>query len=422
MLVITYERNVQWKDEDDQNREEPGDEDSDRSDGMLPTEIAATIEKEESDQTWKKYIKNKCKAGHRLSTGKEFWSEMGTIVSFLTRVTQSIDNSIAIYSHRSNSLISHLVTHLEERISIHRFDSTAKEEGFVLGFVFLSLSRLSTREMQQGRKDSTPFVRSARRLDRCRDQKTVSLAHVRSIYFRAKERRKSNEFDSKILGLAIERIPVIGSVIPGIVLLEFPWIDEWGVLLRVHVEKKSFLFTKITRRRFVDQWDGFQSVDSLLKFRISDLTLKEKFRIDRCPQSKRKCRERARIRTWTWKDQRLVTVISVHRFFSLPWRYVCSLLFRRYSLYVSPPRRENTSRRKLIYFYSRHFNDKHDETSLVVLRTFFHVITRLGIVNHPNNKQEGYSIVAVFFSVSHSWKREKRTNQHLSRSTSNEFC
>ena len=45
----TYKGNIQWKNEDDEDGEEPGNEDSCSCDRMLSAVIAATIEEEKRD-------------------------------------------------------------------------------------------------------------------------------------------------------------------------------------------------------------------------------------------------------------------------------------------------------------------------------------------------------------------------------------
>ena len=207
---------------------------------------------------------------------------------------------------------------------------------------------------------------------------------VRWIYFRSK--KGLNEFDAEIIGRCIDWVPLTGCVEPGVVFFEFPRIDEWRMLRCVHVEIKIFLFKKITRRCFVDQRNGFQSIDALLKLRISDLTLKKKFRVDRCPQFKSKGGQRARIRTWTGQNQRFVTVISVHRFFLTTltkWMqsFVLSRPFMRLSSTKKKPQGEEIS--------SSHFNDRHDEN-------VSGVIPRIDTVNHSNNKQKRRLIAFTF--------------------------
>lgn len=54
-----------------------------------------------------------------------------------------------------------------------------------------------------------------------------------------------------------ERIQLIGSVEPRMVLFESPRIEEGRGIRCVYVQIEIFLFTKANHRGFMDQWDGF---------------------------------------------------------------------------------------------------------------------------------------------------------------------
>ena len=80
-----------------------------------------------------------------------------------------------------------------------------------------------------------------------------------------------------------------------------------------HIQINIFLIFENRQRRFKNQRNRFQIVDFLFDFWIRNLTLIEKIRIDRCPESRSEFNQRIRRRTRIRQNQRIEMIICGHR-------------------------------------------------------------------------------------------------------------